>query len=940
MRFCLLGSILIDDGAGERPITAARQRALAAALLLRANRVVEWDEAARLVWEGEPPEGARATLHGYVSRLRRALGPSAAERIQTRDCGYLAVVRAGELDLDEFEQLRTRGKSAAREERWEESRRDLAQALALWRGTPLLDVTCLAGREDVVRQWTEIRLQTLEARLAADLELGLHQVVLAELTGLAREHPLRERFTGQLMLALYRCDRQAEALAVYRDAWKTLVEEIGVEPGALLKDLNQRILDRDPALAPSQGRPSVQVPAVRTPPPPAQLPPVTADFSGRGPQTAALLEFLEPAGPAEASRLAAVTGPGGIGKTTLAVHVAHRLSRFFPDGQLFAELAGAGPEPVAPQEIQGRFLRALGFPPEAIPADDEERTALYRSALAGRRVLVVLDNASSCSAIRDLLPGTGPAAVIVTSRAALSDAAVGRAVNLDLLSAATARLFFEQLIGAARAGAEPGSVEEVVEACGGLPLALRIAGARLAARPHWSVRSLADLLTDARGRLGELSVGELSVRACFQVGYDGLRGPGLPWSDRADHYFRLLGLVDLPTISGQAAAALFDVPPAWAHGLLERFTDARLLESPGCDRYGFHDLTRLFARELGLVQESPAERTAALGRLFSWYLASAEAAALALRPDIAPVVPRPEEGRARGGAEPAVPADRAAALAWFESERANLVAAALQAHELGMWDLAWRIPEAMRTFFIVRRHWADWIRTYGTGIDAARECGDLLGEARMHDGLGVAYFDVHRFAESAEVTQTAVAVYRAAGRRDLEALAASNLTGALGRLGRYPEGMAAARAALEIQLADGQLNAAATTWGNLGMLQFFSGDAAAAIESYLVALDLSRRTGNRYAEVAVLSNLGEAYTAVGRHVAAIEHCHQALILCAELGTDHGRAITLAHLAEAYWQTGSAGQAREAWQEAAGIYERLGAPEAAEIQGRLRQTESV
>ena len=953
MRFALLGDLLVDDGNGERPISARRHRALLATLLLQANRVVAWDEAARQIWSGDPPPAARTTLHGYALRLRRALGPVAAERVATRDAGYFAEVRPGELDLDVFAELRGRGETAAREGLWKESRRYLSDALALWRGEPLLDVLGLADRDDVVRLWTEIRLQTLEARIAADLELGLHETVLTELSTLAGQHPLRERFTGQLMLALYRSDRQADALAAYRGVWTKLDEEIGVEPGSALRDLHQRILERDPALHlphTHQDEPVTLTPPVHGRP--AQLPPTTADISGRTEQARALEECLVPPdGPGpDSPRLVAVTGPGGIGKTTLAVHVAHRLRRAFPDGQLFADLAGADADPVAPQEIQGRFLRALGVPHDAIPAAEAERTAFYRTVLAERRLLIVLDNAAGAEQLRSLLPGSGPSAVLVTSRDALTHLPFGQVTALGLLAETDARALFERIVGADRTRLEPQAVDAILEACGGLPLALRIAGARLAARPNWTLRSLADRLADTRERLGELAVGDLSVRTSLSVGYEGLRAgsntavsntavtlpAGLSRSIGADHYFRLLGLASLPHFGPQAVAALFDMSPRQSSALLERFVDARLLDAAHRDRYRFHDLTRLFAAEAAFAEESEAERTAAMDRLAGWYLASAEAAANALRPGVAPTA---IEQRTRHRAQAERPADRLEALAWFEDERVNLVALSLRAHEFGLWQCAWRIPEAMRAFFIVRRYWDDWIRTYEAGLAAARACGDGLGEARLRDGLGVAYGDVHRFAEAAEMTQSAVAAYHAVGRRDLEAAASSNLSGALARLGRFAEGIAAARAALEIQLADGQLNVAATTWSNLGMLQFHTGEHETAIESYLTALDLSRRTNHKYAEAAILSNLGEAYTAVNKPALAIEYCLAALPMCDALGTEHGRAMTLDNLAEALWQTGREQDAVETWEQALKIFDGLGAPDAEQVRRRLMSARS-
>jgi len=982
MRFGLLGPLLADDGMGERPVPAARQRALLAALLLRANQVVDCEELARSVWPGEPPAAARTTLQGYVLRLRRQLGAAAA-RLVTQGSGYRVEVQPDELDLHLFARLVAEAEQAAADRRWTDCRTRLGAGLDLWRGTPLQDVAGIAGHAELVRHWTEARLQALELRLQAELELGQHRRALIELGALAHEHPLRERVAGQLMLALYRSERQAEALEVYQRTRRTLIEQLGVDPGRALQQLHRQILHRDPELdaptaeeataeearsapgaAPAPGSaPGAQSgaqsgasasaadPGAGTPaaaaPTPAQLPSVTEDFTGRTEPAAELLAHLggsaDPDG--GAPRSAVVTGQAGIGKTALALHTAHRLRDRFPDGQLFAALAGAGPDPVPAHEVQGWFLRALGTAPQAVPAQPEERTAFYRSVLATRRVLIVLDDARDAAQVRDLMPGSGASAVLLTSRQYLVELANTRSVTLTTLPLDEGRSLFERIVGPERAQAEPGAVAAVLGSCSGLPLAIRIAGARLATRPQWSIRLLADRLADSDRTLSELTAGELSVRSGLALGYAGLRGDGpaeaaapgpavLPGADGGGiglaRCFRLLGLSGLAQFDAAAAAPLFGVPVDRAEELLEALVDRRLLELPYGGLYRFHDLTRLYAEEMAQADEPPADRTLAFDRLLSWYLSSAEAAAALLRPGgrpavFDPAVPSWESYGGPWGMPLIHTADQA--LEWFEAERSNLVALSRRAYRNGTVRFCWQVAEAMRHYFIVRRHWADWISAFETGLAAAEDAGEQLASARMCDGLGTAYLDLRRFEKSAEVTRVAIDAYHLLGRSDLQAMALSNLTGVLAAQGQHQEGTVAVRQALVIQLEAEDLSAASVSLGNLGMLQIALGEAAEAVESYLEGLLLARKVGHRYAEAAILSNLGEAYLSLEAYPESIAYCREALEVCTVLGTEHGRAVTLSCLGQALDRTGRPAQAKAALTEALEILDRLRAPDA-------------
>lgn len=518
--FGLLGPLLIHDGHQTRPLAARRQRALLAALLLQPNRVLSRTALAQAVWDGSPPAAAETTLHSYAMRLRKALGPVAGARVITLAPGYLVELDPAELDVDVFAGLRAAGRDHSAAGRWEEAREAYVRGLDLWRGEPLVDVEGLAGRDEEVHRLEELRLQTVEARIDADLRLGADVSLIAELSALTTRHPYRERLAGQLMLALYRCGRQGEAGAVYRLTRRTLAEEIGVEPGQELRALHRRILGGDPDLAHETGPvaggayASTSIPAAATAPAsssastsasdaenqpapapaPAQLPPPIADFTGREEHIQLIRDLL-----ADAEcppRAIAITGIGGVGKTTLALQAAFQLRADFPGGRLFASMAGTTDRPAVPADVQRRFLKSLGVKAEALPTDSLELTASYRSTLSELRLLIVLDDVRDAQQARDLLPTGAGSAAIVTSRASLTGLEGATAIELTGLTAAESRDLLGRLAGPGRITGDAEAADAVVRSCSGLPLAVRISGARLAARPGWRIRDLADRLAD------------------------------------------------------------------------------------------------------------------------------------------------------------------------------------------------------------------------------------------------------------------------------------------------------------------------------------------------------------------------------------------------------------------------------------------------------------
>ncbi|MFD5328101.1 BTAD domain-containing putative transcriptional regulator [Streptomyces sp. NPDC127092] len=625
MRFALLGPPRAWCGEREIELGRPQQRALLAVLLDAPGRTVAHRVLAEGIWgDGAAPVDPRKALQLLVYRLRSAFRPYLAESPIVRiGDGYAlrapgAVVDVAEWRrlLDEAARLRAAGGGAG------EVRELLRAAHRLWDGEPLAGLTG-PHAEAVRARLAGERLAALEHRLELDAELADRAGLTAEAAALCLEHPGRPRLVAVLMRALHRAGRTAEALAVFEDARGTLsageggTDDTGPDSPA---GLQLRILRDDPSLLPAPADAAgTSGPAW---PRPAQLPADLPDFTGRGAAVDALADRLAGAG-GRAVVVSALDGMGGVGKTTLAVHAARRAVGRFPDGQLFADLRGADRAPREPSAVLAEFLRALGVAAEEVPAGTAERSACYRSALAGRRVLVVLDNAAAPEQVEPLLPGSADCAVLVTSRTRLPGLAGAHHLRVDPLPADEAAELFTRIAGPARVAAEPGRVEEIVAACGRLPLAVRIAASRLAADPGLTLAALAEGLRDER-RLAALDDGERAVEASFALSYHRLT----PEAARA---FRLLSLPDAPDIGLSCAAALLDRAEPEADEILEGLVDLNLLHSPGFGRYGFHDLVRAYARDRLSEEESAAERSASAARLLDFCLATARNADTAAR---------------------------------------------------------------------------------------------------------------------------------------------------------------------------------------------------------------------------------------------------------------------------------------------------------------------
>lgn len=622
MRFRMLGPLLVYDGASWSAIRAAQQRLVAAVLLIEAGRAVPVDRLVDELWGERPPPSAAATVRGYVMRLRRLLGGGPGSPLVTRGRDYELVVADGDVDARVFSGLVTSERHALADGQPAAAAAKLSQGLALWRGPALADVPASPAVTAEAERLGQLRLAAVEDWLGVQLELGRHAEVVDQAQRLVGEHPLRERLWARLMLAQYRCGRRAEALNAYQRARRVLVEELGLEPGPELRELQRLILAGQPELlAPAhQGAAAV---AARARVVPAQLPAEVTAFIGRQAALAELDSHLPDQAERRSPTIVLIAGAAGVGKTALAVHWAHRVRDRFPDGQLYVDLRGwAAGAPLRPIDALAGFLPALGVPAAEVPDEVAQAAALYRSLLAGKRVLVVLDNAHSPGQVRPLLPASPGCAVVLTSRDQLRglvarDGAVR--LDLDVLAPREARTLLTRLLCAEPVDAEPDAAAELVRLCGYLPLALRIAAANLSARPRTTVAAYAAELA-AGDRLRALEAGEdadAAVRVAFDRSY-----AALPAAAR--RLFRLLGLVPGTGIGPRAAAALAGTDDAAAAVLLDRLASAHLAGEHAPNRYVLHDLLRRYAADRASAEDSQADREAALGRLLDHYMHGAD----------------------------------------------------------------------------------------------------------------------------------------------------------------------------------------------------------------------------------------------------------------------------------------------------------------------------
>jgi len=913
MEFRVLGPVEVWHRGRPLELGPPKQLVVVAKLLQHANQVVSVSQLIEALWGEAAPDSAPSILQTYVYRLRRVLHPdgngqTSEEVLRTKPPGYLLKVEEGQLDLDRFESLVTTATAAAAHGDHETATRLLRSALSLWRGEALANVVSDELRRGEAIRLEERRLAALAARIDADLSLGRHRDLIGELTALAVEHPLWEGLHAQLMIALYRSGRPAHALDAYRRLRQTLIDELGAEPGAAVQRLERAMLIADPSLALARPAPPMGVTPAATPttrvaraapkavtPPavrPRQLPPAIASFTGREQELAELERLLGRPAPEAATTIVAINGPAGVGKSALANRAAHRLAAHFPDGQLYVDLQGeaGGLAPLDTGEVLGRFLRALGADGRHLPVQREERAGLLRSLLAERRLLVMLDNAATAAQVRLLLPASATCAALITSRRHLAELDGVVHLRLDLLSTDESVALLAQLAGSHRVVAEPATSAEVVRMCGRLPLALRIAGARLAARPAWSMSTLAQRLRDERLRLDELELGGLAVRASLQMAYRELRD-GCPIGVDASRAFRLLALLDAADVDIPVAAALLDQPAQVAEAALERLLDANLLESRAPARYRFHDLVRLFARECAWSDDPEADRAAAIGRALRYYLATVRCADELLRP-----------GQPPTREEPPVAAlafrDRATALDWLETERANLLSAVRQAAAGPDHHIAWQLAAGLFGFFDVRGSWDEWEEVNRFALQAAQRDGDQRGEAQARRDLGAIAWRRYRLEEATEQLERSLELRRMTGDPHGEAQTLNSLGLVLTARRCYQDATGYLERSLALFRQRGDRRGEGQVLNNLGDLYRMQGRYDEALACLQGDLEICRELGDRRGEAITLCNLGEVHRDQCHAGEAFDHHHQSLVICRELGDRRGQGLNLDGLGEA------------------------------------------
>ncbi|MPZ86043.1 MAG: tetratricopeptide repeat protein [Actinophytocola sp.] len=947
LRLRVLGSVelvgpdgrLLDPG-------PPKQSCVLAVLGLSAGRPVAPGVLIDHVWGERSPLEARNVLYTYIARLRRVIrtgAPGASGVLRRQTSGYVLDLSRDHVDalrfLDAVEAAR-----GARDERRQWAL--LSDALALWQGPALAG---LSGEwaETTRTALTRARLAALADRVDLEVRGGGGEQLVAELTALVAEYPLDERFTGQLMLVLHRADRTAEALATYEHCRRRLAEELGQDPGTRLRELHQRILRQDPGL---RRRPDER--AV-----PRQLPAGLTGFVGREEALAALVRGLTAAGGSSAP-VFAIHGPGGAGKTALALRAAHAISEHFPDGHLYVDMRGSGPERLEPLAGLELFLRALGVANDAIARDTAEAAAQLRSLVSARRVLVVIDNAADAAQVRPLLPAGAGCGVVITSRSAMSTLDNTVRVGLGVLSPEESVAVLERFDQSGRIAAARSQARVLARLCGHLPLALRIAAARVETEPDLPLDRFVETLARAEGRLDQLGVDDLSVRASLEVSYRAM-------DDRLAHAFRHLGLPAGPDISLPLAARLVGTTEDEAARTLADLVAVGLLNRSATGRYQIHDLVRLYAAELTLDE---VERGQALRRTWRCYIATAVSAGQLLRPGY-------REGLVRCDPADALPLrDDIAAAAWLGEERANLLAAADQARGVDGDPTTIALAHALFGPLHSAARWVDLERLNKWALDLARERGDRRAEAQVQSDLAIVAWRADDIIETIERYRRSARLYREVGDQRGEAASLHNLGNVHAVSGRHDEAELVLGRALDLHRAAGYRTGEAATLTVLSEVHQHLGQTDRAVRRLRRALDIYRELGDRVGEVEALGDLGsclsarcemadaaachesatavaleldlvaraawnmaehgEAARAMGDREDALSLCRRALELSRDHGAEHEAGWALWRLGSVLDDLGRRDDARRHWREALAIFERRGAHEVEEVRALL------
>jgi DNA-binding SARP family transcriptional activator len=873
--FGVLGPLEVIRDGQPVVISAPKLRVLLAALLIGANRTLSIDQLAARLWDEQPPTGARKAIQVSVVRLRQLLGD---ELIVTGPDGYRLPVEPDQLDLCRFNRLTDAARQAANAGDADAELRHLTEALACWRGPALADVPSESLQREVVAQLAESRLRATERRTQVALDLGQHREIITDLVQLTKDHPWQEAFWVQLILALHRSDRLADALDTYRTVHRKFRDELGVDPSEHLQQLHGMLLAGQLDL-PDAGRVPVQVPVHV-----CQLPAEVRGFVGREAQVEQLTALL-------GTDAVIVSGPPGVGKTALALHVAHRLRPLFADGGLYVDLQGyATDPPLTPAAALTRFLHALGVPRDQVPSELEAMAALYRSTLGGRNMLVLLDNAGEPDQVRPLLPGGPGCAVLITSRNDLRGLTAREGavhVKLEELTPEQSHLLLTGLIGADRAHTEPDAVAELAETCGFLPLALRIAGANLAADPYDTVAGYLTTL-GAADRVARLAIdGDecTGVRVAFDRSY-------LSLADEDRRLFRLLGLAPGPDLTVAAAAALAEREPGETRRALDRLAAANLLHRHAPGRYRFHDLIREYAADRARGEDDTA---AALDRIFDFYLHTASAATRLLYPG-APRLPLPTT------AEP--PSTEAEALGWLDDERHNLLAAMTRAAgSPAHYSRACQLVDVLREYLDARANAAEAISGCEAALRAATIAADHQAEVSVLDVLGRLYYLLGEYHRATEYHGRALAVAEHSQFLDGQSRALLNLGRVYKRRGLMTQAEEYHLAALELSRSCRDRTAECVALNAVGVVRMYSGRPTTALDWHHQSIELGRKIGNREATFRAFNGLGMTYWALGELDKSIECHEQVLAYARETGQLQGEAAALLCIAEVHSEAG-------------------------------------
>ncbi len=934
MWFGLLGPLQVRHEDEVLAISAVRLRILLAALLLRPGKPLSSAQLAELVWDGQPSPRSVVTLRSYVMRLRRTLGPAIGTRIVTAGDGYLIEAGPDEVDVTRFETLCATGGTAVRARAWSQVAELLTQAESLWRGDPLADIPSQSLKLTQVPRLEELRLQAAQWRIEADLELWHYDKVIPELRALIAAHPLREPFHLALMEALFSCGRQADALAAYRDARTILVSELGIEPGPDLRDLQRRILDGN------RGQPAAGAdrpgPARRPTRVPRQLPPPVPHFVGRSAELGRLTGLLNERSASGTTKIAAIVGTAGVGKTTLAVHWAHQLAEYFPDGQLFLNLDGYGPAgtQVTAADAASRLLEAMAVSLARMPSSLDGRIGLYRTLVSERRILIVLDNAKDADQVRPLLPSGAGCLVLATSRSPMTGLIAldgATAINLKVFTEIEARRMVAQRLGIRRTTADPSAIDQLIGACARLPLALAVATALIATRPGQSLADAAADLHRAEDRLDALKTGEATsdLRSVFRWSYEALTPP-------AARMFRLLAEHPGPDISTAAAASLAGISRSWAHQALAELTDSQLMDEPASGRFAFHDLLRLYAAEQLQAIDSPADRRAAGQRLLDHYLHTARSAAQAISPTrelLAVGSPVP-------GVTPEVIAGEDAAMAWLKSEHQVMMRAISYATSAGFDAFGWQLSWALTDFLYRSGHWLDWADSQRKALAAAARLGDVAAQAQAHRHIGRACFQLREFDDALKHLHHALELHRQLGDASGEAGVSIDLTRLHEQRGEVGQALGSAQAALNLYRALGHRAGEAMALNCVGWYNALEGNHAVGLRYCTEAVELCAESGYKMAEGHTWDSLGYIHHRIGQPADATACYRKAIDILHLLGALHDESRALTHLGDALQETGDIALARQAWQDALAILDDLDHPDGDQLRAKIADAGTI